>query len=70
VSTSLRTRIDRLDDRQVRLLLHYLCGRYAEDQKFIAAVRDGVDWLQGSPVNALASEGRNQDEAVRDRLGR
>ena len=58
---SLRARLDRLDDRQLRQLMYFLCGSASVGDPrvgrwFEERVRDGVEWLQGK-------RGRNEDEA-------
>jgi hypothetical protein len=47
-STSvLRSRLDKLTDRQYRLLLHYMVGRYKGNCQFEQWLEDGVRWLEG-----------------------
>jgi hypothetical protein len=48
MTPTLRHRLDSLTDRQCRILLFYLVGRWGGDSKFASALREGVDWLKGT----------------------
>lgn len=59
--TSLRPRLDALDDRQLRLLVHFLDGAAqgeTREQRWLRErMREGVEWLQGKRESSSSSLG-------------
>jgi hypothetical protein len=65
MTPTLRHRLDSLTDRQCRILLFYLVGRWGGDSKFASALREGVDWLKGTRSEEAAHEsGRTNHNQV------
>lgn len=66
--TSLRPRLDSLDDRQLRLLVHFLDGAAqgeTREQRWLRErLREGIDWLEH-----VRSEGHKIADYVKKERG-